>query len=183
VAPRKAATPVTAETANKGRASERPAEGLKSEASTEQAASANGGTELVLYDSACRALAEARSVDEILKIRDTARQLEACARVAKNRSAEADAVEIRMRATRRLDQLRQAQAKTVGLNQGAAGGGKKAGPRGVLVTPRDIRPTLASQGIDKNLAKQARVLGALSAIYRPGPPRLEGASQGSRRSI
>jgi N6-adenosine-specific RNA methylase IME4 len=162
VAPRKAATSVTAETANKGRASECPAEGLTSEASTEQAASANGGTELVLYDSACRALAEARSVDEILKIRDTARQLEACARVAKNRSAEADAVEIRMRATRRLDQLRQAQAKTVGLNQGAAGGGKKAGPRGVLVTPRDIRPTLASQGIDKNLAKQARVLGALS---------------------
>jgi N6-adenosine-specific RNA methylase IME4 len=161
VAPRKAAAPA-ADSANGGHAVEHPGQGLESEASTEQATNTSGGTELALYDRACRALAEARSVDEILKIRDGARQLEACARVAKNRSAEADAVEIRMRATRRLDQLRQAQATTVGLNQGAAAGGKKTAPRGVLITPRDVRPTLASQGIDKNLAKQGRVLGALS---------------------
>ena len=117
---------------------------------------------LVRYDAACRALAEAVRVDEVKDIRDMAVAMAAYARQAKNRNAEADAVEIRMRATRRLDQLRQAQARTVGLNKGAAGGGKKAGPRGVLTTPRDLRPTLASQGIDKNLAKQARTLGALS---------------------
>jgi N6-adenosine-specific RNA methylase IME4 len=58
--------------------------------------------------------------------------------------------------------MRQAQKETIGLNRGAAGGGKKEGSRGVLVTPRDLRPTLESQGIDKNLAKQARTLGALS---------------------
>src|SRR5262245_4703659 len=119
-------------------------------------------TGLVRYDAACRALAEARSVDEVMNIRDAWAAIPAAARVAKNRSLEADAVAIRMRATRRLDQLRQAQKDSVGLNRGAAGGGKKAGPRGLLKNPRDQRPTLASQGIDKNLAHHARVLGRLS---------------------
>jgi hypothetical protein len=52
-----------------------------------------------------------------------------------------------------------AQKETVGLNTGVRG--QLSG--GVLVTPpgRD-KPTLGSQGIDKNLAKQARSLGALS---------------------
>jgi N6-adenosine-specific RNA methylase IME4 len=118
-------------------------------------------TKLVRYDAACRALAEARSIDEVKEIRDQAIAMAAYARQAKNRDLEADAVEIRMRATRKLDQLRQAQKETVGLNQGAAGGGKKAGSRGALVAPRDLRPTLDSQGIDKHLAKQARVLGAM----------------------
>ena len=115
-------------------------------------------TGLARYDAACRALAEARSVDEVKDIRDQAIAMAAYARQAKNRDLEADAVEIRMRATRRLDQLRQAQKETVGLNQGAVPG--KTGLRGNPVL--DPRPTLASQGIDKNLAHQARVLGALS---------------------
>jgi hypothetical protein len=117
------------------------------------------GSELALYDAACRAIAEAKSVDEAKQIRDKAVAMAAYARQAKNRDLEADAVEIRMRATRRLDQLRQAQAKTVGLNTGTRGqlsGGLKINPPG-----RD-KPTLASQGIDKNLAHQARALGALS---------------------
>jgi len=42
----------------------------------------------------------------------------AYARQARNRDLEADAIEIRLRATRRLDQLRQAQKATVGLNEG-----------------------------------------------------------------
>src|SRR4029077_15520064 len=52
-----------------------------------------------------------------------------------------------------LDQMRQAQAATIGLNQGAVPGktGLKANP--VL----DPRPTLASQGIDK-------------VARAPGPP-------------
>jgi hypothetical protein len=113
---------------------------------------------LVRYDAACRALADAKSVDEVKNIRDKMVAMQAYARQAKNRDLEADAVEIRMRATRRLDQLRQAQKETVGLNQGALPG--KTGLRGNPVL--DPRPTLASQGIDKNLAHEARVLGALS---------------------
>jgi hypothetical protein len=112
------------------------------------------------YDAACRAIAEAKAVDEVKDIRDQAVAWAAYARQAKNRDLEADAVEIRMRATRRLDQLRRAQAQTVGLNQGAAAGGQKTGPRGLFSNPRDLRPTLGSQGIDKNLAQQGRVLGA-----------------------
>jgi hypothetical protein len=119
-------------------------------------AAVEGG--LVRYDAACRAVAEARSVDEVKNIRDKAVALAAYARQAKNRDLEADAVEIRLRATRRLDQLRVAQKETVGLNQGALPG--KTGLRGNPVL--DVRPTLASQGVDKNLAHQARVLGALS---------------------
>src|SRR5262249_6788602 len=61
-----------------------------------------------------------------------------------------------------LKELMDAQKETVGFNTGAAAGGKKDGPRGSLVDPRDTRPTLASQGIKKNLAQQARSLGALS---------------------
>ncbi|SRR5712691_9938665 len=115
-----------------------------------------GRGELVRYDAACRALAEARSVDEVKDIRDKAVAMACYARQAKNRDLEADAVEIRMRATRRLDQLRQAQKETIGLNTGAKGIGTSKGVR------VNEKPTLASQGIDKNLAQQARVLGKLS---------------------
>ena len=118
----------------------------------------SSGHQLTRYDAACRALAAVRSVDEVKDIRDQAVAMAAYARQAKNRDLEADAVEIRMRATRRLDQLRLAQKETVGLNQGAVPG--KTGLRGNPVL--DPRPTLASQGIDKNLAHQARLLGALS---------------------
>lgn len=120
----------------------------------------NGG-ELVLYDAACRAVAAAKSVNELMQIRDQARALAACARVAKNRDMEADAVALRLRATRRLDQLRQEQKQTVGLATGGEHGGRPT-KDGVRKTPSIVRPTLAMQGIDKNLAKQARVLGALS---------------------
>jgi N6-adenosine-specific RNA methylase IME4 len=114
---------------------------------------------LVRYDAACRAIAAARSVDEAKEIRNQAVAMAAYARQAKNRDLEADAVEIRMRATRRLDQMRQAQKETVGLNRGLAG----SEITGFSKNPvKDSRPTLASQGIDKNLAHHARVLGALS---------------------
>jgi N6-adenosine-specific RNA methylase IME4 len=112
---------------------------------------------LARYDAACRAIAEVRSVDEVKGIRDQAIAMAAYARQAKNHDLEADCVEIRLRATRRLDQLRLAQKETVGLNQGAVPG--KTGLRGNPVL--DPRPTLANQGIDKNLAHQARVLGAM----------------------
>jgi N6-adenosine-specific RNA methylase IME4 len=114
------------------------------------------GHQLTRYDAACRALAAVRSVDEAKDIRDKAVAMAAYARQAKNCDLEADAVEIRMRATRRLDQLRQAQKETVGL---ATGGDARKVARGKQ-NPEQ-KPTLASQGIDKNLAKQARVFGAM----------------------
>src|SRR5262249_21285813 len=71
-----------------------------------------------------------------------------------NHELEADAIEIRMRATRRMDQMRQEQAKTIGL---AKGGGGKHGRKRVAE-----KPTLKDAGINKNLAHEGRKLGALS---------------------
>jgi N6-adenosine-specific RNA methylase IME4 len=117
----------------------------------------NTPTALILYDAACRALAEAVAVNEVMAIRDEAAQLAAAARVANNHQAEADAVAIRMRATRRLGQLIQAQKESVGLATGGEHGGR---PRidGSRKDPSIQRPTLAMQGIGKHLAHQARVL-------------------------
>lgn len=112
---------------------------------------------LVKYDAACSAIAAAKSVDEVKDIRDMSIAMAAYARQANNRDMEADAVEIRLRATRRLDQLRQAQKETVGL--APAGRPSKIG---LSKNPISDRPTLASQGIDKNLAHQSRTLGSLT---------------------
>jgi N6-adenosine-specific RNA methylase IME4 len=119
------------------------------------------GTALRLYDAACRAIAEAKAVDEVKEIRDQAVAMVAYAKQAKNRDLEADAIEIRMRATRRIDQLRQAQKESIGLATGGEHGGRTR-IDGVRNTPSIVRPTLTMQGVDKNLAKAARVLGQLS---------------------
>jgi hypothetical protein len=108
-------------------------------------------THLIRYDTARRALAEAKAVDEVKEIRDAAIAMAAYAKQAKDRGMEADAAEIRMRATRRLGEMMQAQKETVGLNKGAA-----------VPTRVDERPTLTSQGIDKHLADEARKLGRMT---------------------
>lgn len=139
---------------------------------------------LARYDAACRAVAEARSVDEVKDIHDRAVAMGAYARQAKNRDLEADALEIRLRATRRLDQLRQAQKDTVGLATGGEHGGR-VGIDGLRNNPSNARPTLAGQGIDKNLAHQARVLGAMddAAFERTILEARDSASRVFRRAV
>jgi N6-adenosine-specific RNA methylase IME4 len=112
---------------------------------------------LALYDAACRALAEAKAVDEVVTIEGVAAQLAAAARVANNHQAEADAVALRMRAMRRLGQLMQAQKESVGLASGGEHGGRRR-IDGSRENPSIPRPTLASQGIGKRLAHEARLL-------------------------
>jgi hypothetical protein len=99
---------------------------------------------LVRYEAACRALAEAKTVDEAKDIRDKAEAMRVYARQANNKGLEIDAAEIRISAERRLGELIKAQKETVGLNRGVA---EKAGPgRGrknpVVIHDRVLEPVL-----------------------------------------
>ena len=115
---------------------------------------------LVRYDAACRALAEAKSVDEVKDVRDRAEAMRAYARQAKNKQLEVDAAEIRIRAERRLGEMIAGQREAGLLSKGAATEG--VGKRGSQKNPRSA-PTLAEAGIDKNLADRARKMAAVPA--------------------
>lgn len=112
---------------------------------------------LARYDAACRALAAAKTVDDVKGIRDMAVALRAYARQAKNKSLEADAWEIRTRAERRVAELMRAQRETVGLSVGAKGNPGGHGAKVVRVGngPAQV-PTYDDAGIDKHLADRAR---------------------------
>lgn len=70
-------------------------------------------TFLAKYDAACRAVAAAKSVEEVRKIRNEAEAFRAFAKQAKDRTLELDAAEIRIRAERRLGEIISAQKKTI----------------------------------------------------------------------
>lgn len=112
---------------------------------------------LVKYNEACRALVAAKAVDEVLDIRDKAEALSVYARLAKNTQMELDAVEIRIRAERRIGEMMAEQKATVGM---AKPPGKKIGSQ---KDPISTAPTLADVGIDKHLADRARKLAAMKA--------------------
>lgn len=65
----------------------------------------NGGGGMLRYEAACRALAEAKSIDEVKDFRNKAEAMRAYAKQAENKQLETDAAEIRIRATRRLGEL------------------------------------------------------------------------------
>jgi phage N-6-adenine-methyltransferase len=88
----------------------------------------NGG--LVKYEAACRAVAEAKSIDEAKDIADKAEAMRCYARQAHNPELEADAWEIRKRAEDKLGELSAALDKSAGGNNPIAtlpiGGKSKA---------------------------------------------------------
>lgn len=116
---------------------------------------------LARYDAACRAVSEAKTVDDVREIRAQADAMRAYAKQAKNRQLELDAAEIRIRAERRLGELMAAQGEVVGKATGAMGIGTSAGLNKTR-TP-EAPPTLAEAGIDKNLAHRARTYAAVPA--------------------
>jgi hypothetical protein len=110
---------------------------------------------LIVYSAACRALAAARTTNEVRKIRDSAAMLRAYAKQAKNKQLEMDAAEIRIRAERRVGELIAAQKASVGLARPAVGS-KVIGSKRVPM--KDTRPTLKEAGIDKKLSARGQQL-------------------------
>lgn len=114
--------------------------------------------ELVKYDAACKALAEAKATDEVLSIRTQAAAMAAAGRIAKNKQLEVDAAEIRLRAERRLGQLILEQKAGVGLATGGTHGGRPSKLGSNREPSFDAPATLKQAGIDKKLSSRAQRL-------------------------
>ncbi|BCA04174.1 methyltransferase-A70 family protein [Bradyrhizobium diazoefficiens] len=120
-------------------------------------------TELVRYEAARRALAEAVAVDEVVDIRSKAEAMRVYARQASDKGLEIQAAQIRFRAERRLGEMIVAQKETVGLNAGSRGQLQGKGDSGgaVVEQPEDERPRLADIGVDRKLSSKAQKLAAM----------------------
>lgn len=116
-------------------------------------------TQLVKYEAACRAVAEAVSIDEAKEFRDQSEAMRAYAKQARNKQLEVQAAEIRIRAERRIGELMAAQRDAGGLKQGNPDG--FAATNGLETNPLVKPVTLAEAGIDKNLADRARKYAAI----------------------
>jgi len=120
--------------------------------------------QLIKYEAACRALAECKSVDEVKTWADKAAAMQAYGRMAKDKTLEVDAAEIRIRAERRLGEMLAQQKTEGGLATGSRG--QLTGKTGDgLAVVRDDRqknsPTLADAGISKDLSSRAQKLAAV----------------------
>lgn len=120
-------------------------------------------TELVKYEAARKALAEAVAVDEVVDIRSKAEAMRVYARQASDKGLEIQAAQIRFRAERRLGEMIVAQKETVGLNAGSRGQlqGKTDSGGANVEQPEDERPRLADIGVDRKLSSKAQKLAAM----------------------
>jgi hypothetical protein len=114
---------------------------------------------LIKYEAACRALAACKAVDEVKNLLDKAEAMRLYGRMAKDKTLEMDAAEIRMRAERRLGQMLAEQKASVGFSTGARMAGKF--PDGSVVVANDHRTTLADAGISKDLSSRAQKMAAV----------------------
>lgn len=113
---------------------------------------------LALYETATRALAEIKTIDGAKDLRDKSAAAAYYARLANNRHLEVDALELRLRAERRLGEMLAATE----LNRGRASAGRTH-LRSSETEPRESNPppTLADLGIDKKLSAEAQRLARL----------------------
>jgi len=108
-------------------------------------------TGLIKYEAARTALAECKAVDEVKQWADKAAAMQAYGRMAKDKTLEIDAAEIRIRAERKLGEMLASQKEGEGL--------ARPGPKSVV--DDDRIPTLAESGISKDLSSRAQKLAAV----------------------
>jgi hypothetical protein len=112
-------------------------------------------TQLIRYEAARTALAEAHRVDEVKDIRDKAEAMAAYARQAKDSELIQYATEIKVRAERRCGELLKATADA----------GERA-TRGVNVERYDIdKPTLSDMGLTRDESSRYQQLAAMPAEH------------------
>lgn len=113
-------------------------------------------TQLVLYESARSALAEARRIDEVKDIHDKAEAMRAYGRMAKDVQLEMDAADLRLRAERRLGIM---------IDEAKREGRLRTGPArkdiGAEKEPIE-RVTLDDLGIDKKLSARSQKVGGIA---------------------
>jgi len=123
---------------------------------------------LIRYEAALVAIAACAHVDEVKDWVDKAAAMQAYNRMAKDKTLEVQAAEIRIRAERRLGELILLQKETVGLNAG----GRPAKPvvtddgfaaQEKSVVGDDRIPTLADVGISKDMSSRAQALAKVPA--------------------
>src|SRR5258708_5807123 len=116
-----------------------------------QAAGGRMSSALILYNSACTALAKARSLLDVKDVADKASAIKEYGRLANDRSLELNAAELRIRAERRLGEMLKATERHRG---GRPETGTDKEP---VSTPR-----LEDIGIDKKLSSRAQKLASIS---------------------
>jgi len=107
---------------------------------------------LTLYEAACRAIAQAKAIDEVKNVRDKADALRLYARQARNRPAEIDTAEIRFRAERRIGEIKFELQRAGLLHEG----GRPAKTSAAAAEVSKIK--LADVGIDEKLSVRAERL-------------------------
>lgn len=112
-------------------------------------------TQLVKYNAARTALAEAHAIDEVKDIRDKAEAMAAYARQAKDTDMIAWVTEIKVRAERRAGQLLAEMPKNTGA--------KGSVSTGSTIRPvMDKSPTLSDMGISKDQSSRWQKLAAVT---------------------
>lgn len=142
------------------------------------------------YEAARQALALCCQVDECKKWADAAEALRSYARQAQDRTLEANAQRIRLRAVRRMGELTGLQGEAGNLNAGTRGQirGRDLSGGPTVDPPEDQRPTLAEAGIGKGLADRARKLASMAqedfeaAVEASPPPSLSALAERARPS-